>query len=304
MKKTSLWVDKYRPTSISEVIFQDAKQEQFFQNIVASGELPNLLLSGVQGTGKTTTSKALLNDLNVDPVDILRLKCSDEKIEALRDKAVGFAMTYPIGKFKVIQLEEFDYLSLDAQALLRSLIEDSSSNCRFIATCNYINKVIPALRSRFQEFTFKAPDQEKAALRMAEILDKEGVTFDADELFDYIAVGYPDIRKIIQLLQQNTSGKQLQSSKGVAAQEADWKFGLLDCIVKGDFKSARKLVCESATREEHEDVFKFLYQNIDKLKVKNPDQAIVIIADRMRDHALAADTEINLAAMFIELGQV
>lgn len=301
--KTSLWVERYRPKTISEVIFQDERQENFFKNIVESGELPNIMLHGVQGTGKTTISKALINDLQVDPMDVLKLKCSDEKIEAIREKASGFAMTFPLGKFKIVQLEEFDYLSLDAQALLRSLIEDSSGNCRFIATCNYPNKIMPALRSRFQEFSFKAPDQDKIALRMADMLDKEQIEYDAEELLNYVAVGYPDIRKTIQLLSQNSQNKKLQSSKGASAAEADWKFGLLDCIVKGDFKTARKLVCESATREEHEDVYKFLYQNIDKMKVKSKDQAVVTIAEYLYRHSLVADTEINLAALFIELGQ-
>lgn len=301
--KTSLWVERHRPKTIADVIFQDDKQANFFHNIIASGDLPNLLLHGVQGTGKTTISKALINDLHVDPSDVLRLKCSDEKIDALRDKAVGFAMTFPLGKFKVIQLEEFDYLSLDAQALLRSLIEDSSENCRYIATCNYINKVIPPLRSRFQEFAFRAPDQEKVAMRMADMLDVEGVAYDVEDLLNYVAVGYPDIRKTIQLLSQNVQNKKLLAVKDVSATEADWKFGLLDCISKGDFAKARKLVCETATREEHEDVFKFLYQNIDKMKVKNKDQAIVTIAEYLSRHPLMADTEINLAAAFIELSQ-
>jgi len=302
--KTSLWVERYRPKTISEVIFQDDKQEQFFKNIVLSGDLPNLLLYGVQGTGKTTISKALINDLQIDPSDVLRLKCSDEKIDALRDKAIGFAMTFPLGKFKVIQLEEFDYLSLDAQALLRSLIEDSSENCRYIATCNYVNKVIPPLRSRFQEVSFKSPDQEKVAMRMADMLEKEGVIYDAEELLNYVAVGYPDIRKTIQLLSQNVSSKKLLAAKDVSEGAADWKFGLLECIQKGDFKKARKLVCESATREEHEDVYKFLYQNIDKLKVGDKDQAIVLIAEYLSRNPLMADTEIGLSALFIELGKL
>lgn len=302
--KTSLWVERYRPKTIADVIFQDDKQEQFFKNIVESGDIPNLLLHGVQGTGKTTISKALINDLQIDPSDVLRLKCSDEKIDALRDKAVGFAMTFPLGKFKIIQLEEFDYLSLDAQALLRSLIEDSSDNCRYIATCNYVNKVIPPLRSRFQEVAFRAPDQDKVTIRMAEMLEKEEVEFDPEDLINYVAVGYPDIRKTIQLLSQNVSNKKLQTAKGVAAQEADWKFGLLECLQKGDFKTARKLVCESSTREEHEDVFRFLYQNIDKMKMKDKDQAVVTIAEYLYRHSLVADTEINVAACLIELGQL
>ena len=301
--KNSIWVEKYRPKKIADVIFQDARQKKFFTNIVDSGELPNLLLQGVRGTGKTTISKALISDLNVDPSDVLTIKCSNKKIDALRNEVEGFAMTYPLGKFKVVRLEEFDYMSLDGQALLRSLIEDSSGNCRFIATCNYINKVMPELRSRFQEFSFKAPDNEQVILRMADMLDIEKVEYDANDLMDYVAVGYPDIRKTIQLLQQNSSGGKLQTSKGQSAQEADWKFGLLEYISNGDFKGARKLVCANATREEHEEVFRFLYENIEKLKVNDKDQAIVTIAEYLYRHTLVADTEISLAAMFIELSR-
>lgn len=302
--KPTIWVERYRPKSLKDVIFQDARQAKTFLEFVEDGDIPHLLLAGVQGTGKTTISKALINDLGVDRSDVLRVNCSDEKIEALRNKVSAFAMTMPMGKFKVVQLEEFDYLSLDGQALLRSLIEDSSGNCRFIATCNYVNKIIPPLKSRFQEFYFKAPDKEKIALRMVDILESENVSFDPEDVLTYIDVGYPDIRKIIQLLQGNTSKGKLLNPKEVATQDSDWKFGLLDAITSGDFKKARKLVCESATREEHEDVYRFLYENVDKLKVSDRDAAIITIADYLYRHSIVADTEINLAACFISLGKV
>lgn len=302
--KNTLWVEKYRPNTIDDVIMKDERQRKFFKSIVESGDMPNLLLQGVRGTGKTTISKALINDLKVDPADVLTIKCSNQKIDALRDKVEGFAMTFPVGKFKVVRLEEFDYMSLDGQALLRSLIEDSSANCRFIATCNYINKVMPELRSRFQEVVFKNPDKDEMTLRMADILEKENISFDPENLMDYVSVGYPDIRKTIQLLHGNLDNKTLLPASGANAQEAEWKFGLLDLISKGDFKSARKLVCESASREEHADVFRFLYENMEKLKVKDKDEAVVTIAEYLYRHSIVADTEINLAAMFIELGKL
>ena len=301
--KQSIWVEKYRPRTIGEVIFQDERQQTMFETFVANKDIPNLLLSGIQGTGKTTISKALIRDLEIDRADVLRINCSDEKIDALRNKVSGFAMTMPLGKFKIVQLEEFDYLSLDGQALLRSLIENSSESCRFIATCNYLNKVIPPLRSRFQQFYFKSPDKEKIAMRMADILEKEKIDYDAEHLLTYIDVAYPDIRNTIQLLQQNGQrGKLLNPSN--ASSESDWKFGLLDSISSGDFKKARKLVCESASREEHEDVFTFLYQNISKMKVDDPEMAIVTIADYMKGHALSSDTELNIAALFIALSKL
>jgi replication factor C small subunit len=304
--KTSLWVEKYRPKHIAEVIFQDVRQQKQFEKFVEDGgtPIPNLLLSGVQGTGKTTISKALIRDLNIDSIDVLRINCSDEKIDALREKVRGFATTFAMGAFKVVQLEEFDYLSLDGQALLRSLIEESSGNCRFIATCNYLNKIIPALRSRFQEFEFKAPDQEKVALRMADILEKEKVVFNPEDLLDFVAVGYPDIRKIIQLLQQHSGTGTLINPRDEVSSGDDWRFGLLECISSGDFKKARKLVCSSASKEEHADVYRFLYDNISKLSVKSKDEAVLVIADYLYRHTIVADTEINLAACIIALSKV
>jgi len=302
--KSSIWVERYRPKTIKDVIFQDARQQKTFESFVEEGNIPHLLLSGIQGTGKTTISKALISDLGIDRSDRLRVNCSDEKIEALRNKVSAFAMTMPMGKFKVVQLEEFDYLSLDGQALLRSLIEESSSNCRFIATCNYVNKIIPPLKSRFQEFYFRSPDKEKIALRMVDILETEKVEYDAMDLLTYIDVGYPDIRKTIQLLQQNVSGGKLLSPKEASSDASDWKFGLLDAISTGDFKTARKLVCETATREEHEDVFRFLYENIDKMKISDKESAILTIADFLYKHTIVADTEINLAALMISLSKL
>jgi DNA polymerase III delta prime subunit len=303
MKQQSIWVERFRPRTLADVIFQDARQESIFKSFVEAGEIPNLFLSGIQGTGKTTISKAILKDLNVHKADILRINCSDEKIDAIRSKVSSFAMTMPIGKFKVVQLEECDHLSHDAMALLRGLIEDTSANCRFIATCNYENRVIPPLKSRFQQFAFKAPDKEKVALRMASILDTENVQYNIEDLITYIEVGYPDVRKTIQLLQGNTVKGKLLAPTSSSAQESDWKFGLLDAVSAGDFKRARKIVCETASREEHEDIFTFMYRNVEKLKVKDKEEAILIIAEHLRNHSLVADTEINLAAMFIQLSR-
>jgi DNA polymerase III delta prime subunit len=246
-------------------------------------------------------SKVLVNEIGLDPLDVLRINCSDEKIDAIRNKVVGFSMSLPVGEFKVVQLEECDYLSLEAQALLRGLISDSSESCRFIATCNYANKIIPPLKSRFQHFEFKSPDKEKIALRMAQILDAESVDFDPIHLLKYIDVAYPDIRQTIELLQANCSSGKLNEPKSLEGSH-DWKLSLLDCLSVGDFKSARKIVCQSASKDEHEDVYRFLYENVDKMGVKDKDAAVVTIADYLYRHSVVADTEINLAACLISLG--
>ena len=301
--KHTIWVEKYRPKQIADVIFQDERQERTFLNFISNKQIPQLLLSGIQGTGKTTISKVLINELKVDRSDVLRINCSDKKIDALRSEVTGFSMTMPLGAFKIVQLEEMDFLSLEGQGLLRSLIEDTSSSCRFIATCNYDNKIIPALKSRFQHFTFKAPNKDSITLRMADILDKEKIEYDVNDLLTYVDVGYPDIRKTIQLLQSNSQNGKLLSPTSNSETASDWKFGLLDAISTGNFKHARKLVCENTSREEHEDVYSFLYQNIDKMNVTSKENAIVTIADYLSKHALVADTEICLAACMITLGQ-
>ncbi len=301
MKK--VWCEKYRPRSVSRVIMPDNRTRKILDGFVKNGQLENLLMYGGPGTGKTSTSLALIRDLNVDRADVLKINCSDEKIEAVRDKVKGFATTMPIGAFKVVRLEEFDFMGAEAQGLLRSLMEEVSGSCRFIATCNYVNKVIPALRSRFtHEIALMAPAREDVMVLAAEILEAEQVAFDIDDLEKVVAAGYPDVRKVIQLLQGSSIDGRLDLSSGEKA--ADWKLDLLPALEASDLKAARKIVCESATPEELQDVYRFLFDNIHRVsKLKGYlDDAIVLIAEYQYKHAFVADKEINVAALFIEIG--
>ena len=303
-----LWVEEYRPKTLDSVIFQDESLKSKFGTYIKSREIPNLLFSGVQGSGKTTLSRVLVRELKIDPADIMTINCSDEMIDALRDKVKSFAYSMPIGKFKVVQLEEFDYLSQNGQALLRAIIEDTSAVTRFIATCNYENKIIPAIKSRFQQFNFKAPDQEAVYVLMAEILEKENVEFEFDVLDAFVSATYPDIRKTINLLQQYSQGGKLQAMTGSGNSSADWKFKLIDLLKGTDYRAMRKLVCENCSRDEYDDVFRFLYENISKsVKFKDPakeEEAIVIIADHLYRHGICSDGEINIASLFITLGNI
>lgn len=298
----SLWCEAYRPGSINEVVFSNERERQIFERIVKSGELPNLLLTGHQGTGKTSISLALTKDLGLDRRDILKINCSDEQIETIRDKVKSFAYTMPMGRFKVVRLEEMDYLSQPAQALLRVLIEDVESSCRFIATANYSNKILPAMRSRFQEHVISSPSRDDVLVRMAEVLSQEEVSFEIDELEKVVAASYPDLRKTLQVLEANSKSGRLVI--GATDSVTDWKLQLLPLLSSSNFKQARKLVCESATREELVDVYRFLYENVSRassLKGKE-DQAVVMIAQYQYQHAFVSDPEIQIAALFIELG--
>jgi DNA polymerase III delta prime subunit len=302
MLKKKPWIVSAKPTTISEVIFTDDKVKQAFERYAQERSFPNLLLHGRPGTGKTSVSHALCHAAGVDPLDVLRINCSDEKIDAMRDKVKGFAFTMPVGTCKVVQLEEFDHLSLDAQALLRALIDEAPADCRFIATCNYINKVTPPLRSRFQEYQFSAPNVELVFERCIEILEKQGVRYEQEDVVRVIDVAYPDFRKVIQLLEQNSTSGQLVLNGGEGA--SDWRLELLPLLEAGDFKAARKLVCDKASREELQDTYRFLYDHIGKVKKLKgkEDQAVVLIAQYQYQHSFVADGELQIAALFIELG--
>lgn len=298
MKK--IWVAKYRPQSVAEVIVTNSRDRFKFDTMVKEGEIPNLLLYGGPGTGKTSMSLALIKDLALDPSDVLKINCSDEKIDAMRDKVKNFAMTMSIGKFKVVRLEEMDGLGEEAQKLLRDLIETTERSCRFIATCNYINKIMPEMRSRFNEFKFMSPSRDDILIRAAEVLETEGVTFELDDLEKTVAAGYPDFRKILSLLESNSIGGTLQIDGGGAAQ--DWKLQLLPLLEAGDLRACRKLVCETATQSELIDVYRFMYDNLHRIKsLKKQDEAIVLLAQYQYQHAFVSDPELQIAALFIEL---
>jgi DNA polymerase III delta prime subunit len=157
-----------------------------------------LILSGVQGSGKTTISRALIRELKIDRADVLHINASDETgVDQMRAKIKNFVMSMPVGRFKVVRLEEAEFLSLNAQAMLRALIEDFSDTSRFIITCNYENKLMPAIKSRMTHYRFTAPDEGEILLRAGEILFTENIDFNPDDLEKVIKVFYPDIRSII-----------------------------------------------------------------------------------------------------------
>lgn len=314
--QNKLWVSKYRPQHIADIIFQNDIHEKFFTEIVdGKRELPSLLLSGIQGTGKTTVSLALINDLNIHSADVMLVKCSDETgVDNLRDRVSRFAETMPLGNYKVIRMEECDMLSQSAQGVLRHIVEDNIDSCRFIFTCNYVNKIMPALKSRLQRFEFKAPNQEDIIVKMADMLDQEGVSLETEEdiiaLEKIVSVTYPDIRSTIQTLQQHVSNKKLvwSNSSSNELDVNDYKFKLLDLLETGNFDTARKLACENAQREEYDDLFRFIYQNIHRVPrfkdIEMQKKAIVIIGDYIYRHAFITHVDINLDAMFISLSNL
>jgi len=299
-----LWVEKYRPKTVDGYVFRDEHQRKQVQQWIKERTIPHLLFSGNAGIGKTTLAKILFNELELNDLDVLEINASrTNSVEDVRDKIVNFVQMIPFGDFKVVLLDEADYLSPNAQAALRGVMEEYHTTSRFILTCNYPNRIIPALHSRCQGFHIERIDQTEFTARVAEILITEGVQPDLDTLDTYVKATYPDLRKCINMVQMNSVDGVLQKPQDADTGEADYKLEMVELFKAGKINQARKLVCSQVRPDEVEDIFKWLYDNVTLFGDKE-DDAILIIKQGLVDHTLVADPEINLAATMIRLSRL
>ena len=307
--KNFIWAERYRPTKINNYVFHDAQQRAAFTKFIADKTIPHLLLSGVQGSGKTTIAQILTTSMDIDETDILVINASDERgIDTFRDTVKNFASSMSMGDFKIIHLEEADMLTQQAQSALKRFMEEVHETVRFILTCNHENKIIAPIKSRCQHFHFKAGDKNDIAEYLISILAAEHVKFDLNLLDKYIAAEYPDIRKMVNALQQNSVGGTLQPPR-TEGSSSDWKFKLIDFIERNKWNDARRLLCSTVSNDEWEDVYRFLYENINRAPLFANDrdkweEAILQIANYLYRHSICADPEINMAALLISLSQI
>lgn len=259
----NLWVESYRPNTLTGYVFRDDHQRQQVQSWIDQKSIPHLLFSGNAGIGKTTLAKILFNELEINDLDILEINASrTNSVDDVRDKIVNFAQTIPFGPFKIILLDEADYLSPNAQAALRGVMEEYHTTARFILTCNYPNRIIPALHSRCQGFHIEKIDLIEFTARSAEILLTENIQFDIETLDTFVKATYPDLRKCINMLQMNSvSGTLLTPQKGDTG-EADYKIEMVELFKAGKIGAARKLLCSQARPEEMEEIYRWLYDNV------------------------------------------
>jgi replication factor C small subunit len=301
-----LWVEKYRPKTIDGYVFRDNDQRRQVESWIKDRSIPHLLLSGSAGIGKTTMAKMLINELDIEGYDLLELNASRERgIEEVKKRITNFVSMIPFGPFKVVLLDEADYLTPDAQAALRGVMEEYHSTARFILTCNYPNKIIPAIHSRCQSFHFEKIDHTEFTARVAIILGEEGVDFDLDTLDNYVRSTYPDLRKCINLVQQNVFDSKLSVPNKSDSGTADWKFEMVELFKDHKIREARKLLCGKLRAEEMVEVYTWLYNNLEIFgDEKKQDKAIMIINQGSVDHTLVADPEINLSATLARLANI
>lgn len=301
-----LWVEKYRPGTLKEYVFRDEHQKQQIEGWIKEGTIPHLLLSGSPGIGKTTLSKVLLNELEIPDLDTLEVNASRETgIDFIRDKIEPFISRIPFGPFKVVLLDEADRLSVQAQDSLKGIIEEYSDFARFILTTNRPNKITQPLHSRCQQMHFSKIDQTEFTARAATILVEENIGFDLETLDLYVKVTYPDLRKCINLLQQHSTTGKLISPSSEDSGIADYKIEMIDLFKKGKINEARKLLCAKAVPEEIEDIYRWIYDNVNLFgDEEKQNKAILIIKQGLVDHTLVADSEINLSATLIRLANL
>ena len=299
-----LWTEKYRPSSIGTYVFRDEGQRQQVSGWVEEGALPHLLFSGAPGTGKTTLAKVLLAELEIDDMDILEINASNENnVDTIRNKITNFSSTMPFGDIKYVLLDEADYITPNGQAALRGVMEMYHTSCRFILTCNYPQRIIPALHSRCQGFHIEKLDVNEFTARLAQICIDENVEMDLETLDTYVQASYPDLRKCINLVQQNVVDSVLQRPQAGDQAQSDWMLSAIELFKAGKYKDARNMIVSQARPEEYEDIYKFMYRNLGLWGTteQQQDQAVVIIRNGMAKSSLCADPEINLAATLIEL---
>jgi DNA polymerase III delta prime subunit len=296
----SLWVERYRPTKLENYIGNEHLKSKV-DVYLKSGDMPHLLLFGRAGTGKTTLAKMLVNSIECD---YLYINASDENsVDTVRNKVRNFASTIGFKDMKIIILDECDYITPNAQAALRNLMETFSKHCRFILTCNFVERIIDPIQSRCQSFQIVPPSKKEVAVHLHNILTEEEVACKMDDVVSLVNAGYPDIRRVINSAQRQVVDGLLVIDEQ-ALVENDYKLTLVE-ILKNDnkkdaFKKIRKLLADSKVTD-FSDGFRLLYDTLDDWASGHTAEVILILAEGQRDDIVVVDKEINFMATMVKI---
>ena len=303
MKENSLFVEKYRSQTLEDYVGNE-QLKQIIGKYIETNDIQNLLLYGTPGTGKTTLAKIIVKNIDCD---YLYINASDERgIDTIRDKVQGFASSASFKPIKIIILDEADFLTIQAQASLRNIIETYSRTTRFILTCNYLERIIDPLQSRCQVLKITPPSKKEAAQHVANILETESVNYEIANLALVVNKYYPDIRKILNTCQTNIIESNLKIDKSILV--SGYKDKLLKELKspnKSTFKNIRQIIADSNI-EDFEDVFRFLYDSMDEYVKDDMNKGIITITiEEYMFHAnFRIDKEINLMALISKILQV
>jgi len=299
--ENSLWVERYRPSGLEGYV----GNEHIIQKVniyIENNDVPHLLLHGEAGTGKTTLAKIIVNAIDCD---YLYVNASDERgIDTLREKIRGFAASVGFRTWKVVILDESDYLTRDAQAALRNLMETFSKSTRFILTCNYPEKVIDPIQSRCQTFEIIPPTKKDVAKRLNDILINEGIQFEMQDLAVIVNSGYPDIRRVINAAQRQVINGRLVIDKQSSI-ESTYSEKIVDILksgvdTKSKFTQIRQILADSKVRD-YTKLYSTLYERVDEYAGNKVGTTIVNIAEAQYKDSLVVDKEINVMAMFVNI---
>ena len=299
--ENTLWVEKYRPQTLKDYIGNDLLKEKV-QSYLDNNDVPHLLLYGKAGTGKTTLAKIIAQTIECD---MMVINASDENnVETVRNKVKNFASGAGFKGFKIIILDEYDYMTPNAQAILRNLMETFSRHTRFILTCNYHEKIIEPILSRCQTFAVNPPSKKEVAVHVTEILNKEGIRFDIKDVADIISSFYPDIRRVMNTCQLQSSKGELKVDKQTILQ-ADFKNKIVDLLASGEEKrnaymQIRQIVGDNKVNDFAE-LYSALYERLDDYAAGNTANVILELAQGQFRDALVIDKEICFMATIIAI---
>jgi replication factor C small subunit len=300
-REHSLWVEKYRPQTLADYVGNETIKETI-QQYLDNNDIPHLLLYGKAGTGKTTLAKLIVNTIKCDHMII---NASDENnVDTVRNKVKGFASSVGFAGFKVVILDEFDYMTPNAQAILRNLMETFSKHCRFILTCNYIEKIIDPIQSRCQSFAITPPTKKDVAIQASKILDAEKITYDIKNVADIVSSYYPDIRRILNTCQLQSAKGELKVDHAIMV-ESNFQSKLIELLKSSNdkrnlFINIRQAVADNRLND-YSEMYSMLYDKVDDYASGNTANVILTIADGLSKDALVVDKEIVFMSTIIQI---